>query len=210
MLDWWEQVRDYIYLFMREHGYWTLFLAMAIEGLGLPIPMEFLFIPAGFSIARRELNLAWVTGAATLGSLAGNLGGYALGSWGGRAFLRRYGHYFRIHQKDLDKVNQWLAQYGGRTVFAGRFIGFLRAPSILAAGIGHMPLWDFALFSALAGLVWNGFWAFAALQFGRQLPVIVEKVRPYFLASLVALVGVAAATYLVSSRRRRTHPRKSD
>ena len=192
---------------MHVHGYWTLFIAMAVEGVGLPIPMEFLFIPAGFAVSAGKLNLGLVIGVSSLGGVAGNVVGYFFGRYGGNAFLSRFGRYLRIHERDLARVRTWFAEHGGRTVLASRFVGFIRAPSIITAGLLRMHLPRYILFSALGALIWNAFWATAAWLLGAQLPAYIARAHHY-LAWPITLGVLAFGGWLVHRLAHRARTRK--
>lgn len=187
--------------YVTHHGYLTLFVAMYIEGLGLPVPAELLFIPAGFLIHSRDLAFFPVVLSATLGGLIGNLTGYALARFGGAGLVSRYGTYIKLGESQLEQVREWFSRYGGKTIFISRFVGFIRAAAIVSAGIGRMPVLEFAANQAAAGLAWNFLWAFAAWVFGRR----VTHMAKHFGTTTVALGGLALATLAVAWwwRRRR-------
>lgn len=199
----WKAFQNTVTQYMAVHGYWTLFLAMAIEGTGLPIPFEFLFIPAGFAVSRGEMAMWAVIGASTAGSLFGNLLGYWLGRWGGVAFISRWGRYFHIDPDRLARVNEWFYRHGGRTVFASRFVGFIRAPSIISAGIFRMDVVQYAWYSALGALVWNGFWASTAWLFGSKLPDMLGRVYRFVGPALLVTAIVGVASFILLRRRGR-------
>lgn len=174
---------------MEHNGYWTLFAAMAIEGTGLPIPMEFLFLPAGFAVTQGRMNLGLVVLVSTLGGVFGNLIGYLAGRYCGPSVIRRLSSLIHLREDSLAKASCWFQSHGGRTIFLSRFLGFIRAPSILSAGMVGMDLVKYLFYSALGGVVWNGFWAVAAWLFGSQLPAVLGRYYPYFGALIAALAA---------------------
>lgn len=79
-------------------------LIMFLEGTGLPgIPYEAFFLAAGVLIASGHLALVPLLILATVTNTAGTLVGYALGFWGGRPLLERYG-----------PLNSFTFTWGGR------------------------------------------------------------------------------------------------
>lgn len=201
----WTAFEQTLVAYMRDHGYWTLFWAMAVEGTGLPLPMEFLFIPAGFAVTRGEMSLWAIIAASTAGGLVGNLIGYWLGRWGGAAFVHRWGRYFRIEPGAIDRVSNWFYRHGGRTVLASRFLGFIRAPSILSAGIFRMDVARYLYYSAIGGVVWNGFWATVAWLFGSKIPELFGRV--YRVIGPAAVVAAFGGFLWYAARRRHARPR---
>ena len=175
--------------YVTRHGYLTLFLATYVEGLGLPIPAELLFIPAGFLVHSRNLAFFSVVLSATLGGLAGNLTGYTMARFGGTSLVRRYGAYIKLGESQLDQVREWFSRYGGKTIFVSRFVGFIRAAAIASAGIGHMSIFEYTAYQTMAGLAWNFLWAFAAWLFGRR---VIHLAR-HFGVTTVVLAGMVLA-----------------
>ncbi len=47
-----------------------------------------------------------------LASTIGSLLSYALGYYGGRPFLEKYGRYILISTEDLEKADKWFARWG--------------------------------------------------------------------------------------------------
>ncbi|MHB9144884.1 MAG: DedA family protein [Symbiobacteriia bacterium] len=187
--------------FVTQHGYLALAVAMFIEGLGFPLPAELLFIPAGFLISRHQLHLPALILAGSIGGVAGNFTTYAASRWGGRRFLERYGHVFRLDESKLNQVGKWFSRYGGKTVFVSRFIGFIRAAAIVTAGISRMPLLEFAGYQFLAALVWNTLWGVATWRFGRRVIRLEHHIGRIATLALAA-VGVAAVLAFILWRRR--------
>lgn len=180
-------------LFVARHGYVTLFTAMFLEGFGLPLPSELLFIPAGFLIHRHDLTFGGVLLAATLGGLGGNAAGYAVARLGGKELISRYGRFVKLGDDHLNQFRAWISRHGGKTIFISRFFGPIRAASIVGAGVGRMPIGEYLLYQAAAGLVWNFTWAFAAKMFGRRVARLID----HFGLTSVLVGGVAVVLALV-------------
>jgi membrane protein DedA with SNARE-associated domain len=88
-------------------GYLGVLIAMAIESAMVPLPSELILPYAGFlvsdpsqiePITGQPWNFWIVAIAATIGNTVGSLIAYAIGAYGGRPFLERYGKYLLIRQ----------------------------------------------------------------------------------------------------------------
>ena len=82
-------------------GYVGVFLLMIAESMILPVPSEAVMPFAGFSVAEGTLSWAGVILSATAGSIVGSLIGYAIGRFGGKPFLVRFGKYLLLDKEDL-------------------------------------------------------------------------------------------------------------
>jgi membrane protein YqaA with SNARE-associated domain len=107
---------QFIITAVEELGYLGIFIGMVLSSTPLPFPSEIIMPYAGYVVWRGDLTLIGVTFAGTFGCLAGSLLDYAIGIYGGRPFLERYGKYILVHESRLDDAERWFSKYGGRTV----------------------------------------------------------------------------------------------
>src|SRR5271165_4757885 len=98
--------------FLNTWGYLALFGATFISSMGLPVGSE-IAIGYGGALAsgqlassgsEHHLSLVWVIVVAALGEVCGSLAGYAIGYFGGRPLVDRYGKYLLLTHKDLDRA----------------------------------------------------------------------------------------------------------
>ena len=187
--------------FYRTFGYVGVVIAMAIESATIVLPSELILGFAGWMVSRGLIEpltgVAWsywgAVIAGVIGNTLGSVAAYAVGMYGGRPILERWGRYVLISTHDLDLADRWFQRYGDATVFFSRMLPVVRTCISVPAGIARMPLWRFTLFS-LAGtvpwvmlLVWGGsvlgdHW----LELKQSLKGLEYAVA----AALAALVGV--------------------
>ncbi len=135
---------------------------MTIESAAIPVPSELILPLAGFSVARGLpeplTGAAWTYWGAVIAGVVGNttgsLIGYALGAYGGRPILQRYGKYVLISMHDLDLAERHFARWGDITVLVSRMLPIVRTFISIPAGIARMPLWRFVAFSVLGAIPW--------------------------------------------------------
>lgn len=151
---------------VREHGYPALFFGLALEGTGLPGPVELLFLGAGVLAHEGRMAVPAIIMVTAGGNLVGNLGGYALGAWGGRPLVLRFGRRLGVDEGALRQATAWFGRYGGRVVAVSRLIGLPRTPAIWASGLVGMSLWVYAGWALLGDLIWATFWTYLGVTFG--------------------------------------------
>src|SRR5207245_11307756 len=112
-----------------------------------------------------------------VGATAGADIGYLLGYRGGRPFVERFGHLFRIRPDHLARAELFFARHGDKAIIAARFLLGLRTWGSMLAGMARMPLWRFQLFSALGGLVWAAAIGITGPVLGSNLPLLETIIR---------------------------------
>ena len=185
-------------------GYPGLFAAMVVENLFPPIPSEIVLPLAGAEVSRGDLTFAWTVLAATAGSLSGALLLYAIGRYGGRPLVFRWGRVLRVGPADLDRAERWFERWGDWVVLCARVVPLARSVVSIPAGMARMPLLRFCLLTALGSLVWNLILVGAGYQLGANWEEVTEVVSRYsdVMVAISILLLVAAVVWVV--RRRRT------
>ena len=199
-------------------GYLGVAVAVALETIVAPIPSEVILPMAGWKVSQSAAdasivepltNVAWnlplAVAFATAGSVVGAVVGYAIGAWGGRPILDRWGRYVGIGSDDLDRADRWFDRWGGWAVFLGRMVPLVRTFVSYPAGISRMPMGRFLLFSTLGSLPWNLALITAGFVVGENYPQIEAAIKPYeyviYAAILLAVAAFVARWYLGKRRR---------
>jgi membrane protein DedA with SNARE-associated domain len=182
-----------------QHGLILLFLAVAIESAGVPVPGETALIAAAVLAREGHYSLFWVIVIAAVGAIVGDNAGYWLGRLGGRKLLDRWSITRRHAEKVLPPAERFFQKHGAKTVFFGRFVALLRVTSAWLAGISHMPWWRFLLWNAAGGIVWAAGIAILAYEAGKAVADAVER---YGLYAVVVLLVVAVFGFFVMRRLR--------
>src|SRR5579862_18002 len=89
---------------LNHYGLWAVLLFVLIEDFGIPVPGETVLIAASVYAGAGRLNVvaAGVTGF--IAAVAGDDIGFAIGHYGGRALVLRWGRYVRLTGERLDKA----------------------------------------------------------------------------------------------------------
>lgn len=181
---------------IESFGYLGLASLMLAENLFPPVPSEAILPLAGFLIGRGDLAFLSALVVATLGSLLGAFALYALGRWGGRGLILRYGKLLRVTGAELDRADRWFDRYGGWVVLFGRMVPFVRSVVSIPAGLSEMPLLRFAVLTAVGSGAWNALLIGAGWTLGENWARVSAVVSSFSNALLVA-VAVGAACGLV-------------
>jgi membrane protein DedA with SNARE-associated domain len=127
---------------------------------------------------------------ATIGNTLGSLVAYAIGAWGGRPFLERYGKYLLIREHEIEAADRFFEKYGAATVFFGRLLPIVRTFISFPAGVTRMPIGKFIVYSTAGALPWSIALVYAGMVLGANWVEIREMLRPFDLAIAIAVVLV--------------------
>jgi membrane protein DedA with SNARE-associated domain len=162
LLDFIADIVQSLAIYAKDWGFPGVFVLMAIESSFLPLPSEAVLIPAGFMAFRGELtfgsaipDMAVVVLCGMVGSVVGAYFNYFLSLWLGRPILHRFGKYFFLSEKHLNRAEEIFREYGDITTFVCRLLPAIRHLISIPAGLSKMPLGRFTFFTALGAGIWS-------------------------------------------------------
>lgn len=172
---------------------------MAVESAAIPFPSEIIMPLAGwFFVKARGHGFEWLFLAAFFGALGNTLGSliaYYAGALGGRPFLRRYGRYVFISQRELDWADRWFERYGEVAVFVSRLLPVIRTFISVPAGVARMNVRRFTVLTFAGSYPWSFMLAWLGYALGENWQQITDWFRPVSIPIAVALM-LAVAYYI--------------
>ncbi|NIV28377.1 MAG: DedA family protein, partial [Anaerolineae bacterium] len=127
---------------MQSIGWLGVVVIMALESANIPIPSEvtmplsgWMLVQAKGGTAMQALLLGGLWGA--VGCTIGSVISYALGAWGGRPLVERYGKYILVSHDDLEKADRWFARWGDWASFISRLLPIVRTFISFPAGVAR-------------------------------------------------------------------------
>ena len=202
---------DWVIRLIDWGGYAGVFLLMLLETIFPPIPSEVILPVAGMRAARGSLGLGGVVASATAGAMAGNFFWYlvarAIGLDRFRAFIDRHGRWLTLDWYDIEKVQRLFGRFGSGIVFGGRMLPTVRTLVSAPAGLVHMNLAKFLIWSTIGTAIWSGALAAGGFLLGREFHAAESIAGP------VSSIVVAAILLWYVWRQltwRRRHPRLAD
>ena len=143
-----------------------------------------------YSAATHQVSILSVISVAAIAAIIGDNLGYLIGRSIGLRLIIRYGRYIGLYERRL-KVGQYLfLRHGGKIVFFGRFVAFLRTFAALLAGANLMQWSHFLTMNALGGVCWASVFGFGTYLLGEQMKRVADPVGLLMFA--VALILIVA------------------
>ncbi|OAT79459.1 hypothetical protein A6M21_01320 [Desulfotomaculum copahuensis] len=185
--------------FISALGYWGIAIGMAVESANVPLPSEVILPFGGYLVSTGRLTYLGVVIAGTLGGTAGSIVSYAIGWWGGRPLILRYGRYIGISHKHFQTAEKWFLRYGEATVFFTRLMPVVRTFISLPAGISGMNFFRFVLYTILGSLPWSFLLVYLGVKLGQHW----ENLKPWFHRLDVVVIAFLALLIIYLWRRKK-------
>jgi len=194
MFDWFLNVVSII----GNWGYLIIFFVTFLESSafsGMIVPGESIVVLSGFLSLYGYLDIEICIITAGLGAILGDSVGYALGRRLGRGYFDRHGRLLFLKAKHIDRVERYFHIHGGKTVFFGKFIGFLRSFGPFTAGMSRMPYRSFVLYNITSCIIWAIAFSLLGYFFGWSWQTIEKwsgRIGVFIFFILLIIVGFSS------------------
>lgn len=193
---------------IKDLNYPGIFLLMLLEGTLLPIPSEVVMTFSGYLALTNQLPTFFhvpayilVLVAGTIGNAAGASLAYAIGFYGGRELILKYGKYIKLNVSTLDRTEQWFKKYGPLSVFVTRLIPIFRTFISIPAGLAEMNFKKFLLLTLAGSLIWNIILVYLGFVFGSNWRSILGTFDTYTYITIPAVILTVIYVYLKLRRK---------
>jgi membrane protein DedA with SNARE-associated domain len=196
-----NSIIDWITRLIGEHGFPAVLGLMTLESACIPIPSEVIQLFAGYAVSQHHMSFFAAASAGVLGNVIGSWIAWAVGWYGGRPFIERYGRYIHVSEARLALAERWFERHGEAAVLIGRCVPLVRSFISLPAGIARMPFWRFTVFTLIGCIPW----VVGLTLIGVQVGPSWERWRHRFeyLDYVVVAAIVIGIVYLYLRARRR-------
>ena len=183
---------DFVRTVMESFGVFGIGFLMFLENVFPPIPSELIMPLAGYQAAKGEMSLVAVIASGTIGSLLGVIPWYYAGHYLGERRMKRlaarHGRWLTLSPEDVDKANSWFRRKGAQAVLFGRLVPTVRTLISVPAGVAHMSMPVFVIFSAIGGAIWTAFLTIVGYMLGQNYAAIETYIGPVSNGIIVAIV----------------------
>jgi membrane protein DedA with SNARE-associated domain len=186
---------------IQDYGLVILFVLIAMESAGVPLPGETALITAGVLAARGDMDIVEVIVVAAAAAIIGDNVGYWVGRLGGRRLLERWEPLERHASRVLPWSERFFKRHGAKTIFLGRFFAVLRVTAAWLAGISRMHWWRFFLWNAAGGICWAVLVGLVSYYLGRAAAEAINRYGLIAGVVIVALLVLGALVFRFIRRR---------
>jgi membrane-associated protein len=185
-------MNEQILALFSRYGSPALFAIVTVAAVGLPLPVTLLLILTGSLAAQGAINFWLAVVLASIGAIAGDQAGYAIGRWGSHALAHRFkGLLGKAEQ--LKRLDDRTKRWGGAGVFFSRWLVSPLGPWInFASGAGDYSWLRFTIW----GVLGETFGSVLYIELGRIFNDRVQEVGAFLGDLSWALVGIVAAAFI--------------
>lgn len=164
-------------------------------------------IAAGLLVANDRLDMVSASFACFIGIFVGDMLLYLAGRTFGRPALARRPLSWFVKEASVERASRWFERRGIAVIFLSRFTPGLRLPTYVAAGVLRTRFATFALFFAIAGVLWTPALVAIAALAGERLAGALGGLGgaqlPWLLVLVAALLEVYSTLPLLLTHRGR-------
>ena len=180
---------------LNHYGYLAVTGLVLLEDFGVPVPGETVLILGAVYAGTGRLNIVLVGLLAFIAAVVGDNIGFAIGHFGGRRLVERFGRYILLTPERLDRATGFFERRGASIIIVARFVEGLRQANGIIAGTSGMHWARFLAFNAIGAALWVGLWASVGYFSGNHITSIYNTATHYSVLFGIA-VGVALIVYI--------------
>ncbi len=196
-----SQFTDVFLQFIDSWGYYAVAILMGMENACIPIPSELILGFAGYMIYAGRMTFLGATVAGMIGGMAGSIFAYAVGHYGGRPFVDKYGKYFFVKSSHVDIAQNWFDKYGVKAVFFSRMLPVVRTFISLPAGFAHVDMKKFLFYTFIGSLPWTALILAIGMMLGEGWKVMMEVGHEISLVVAAIIVVICVVAYWQYKKR---------
>ena len=182
---------EWIIRLIDQTGYLGVGFLMFLETVFPPIPSEVIMPVAGLAATRGKMDIFGVIASGTLGAMLGNYFWYLVARVIGierfRPFIEEYGRWLTFDWAEIERAEKLFGRQGWAIVFFGRMLPTLRSLISIPAGLLHMRLSTFVIWSTIGTTGWTALLAFSGWALGQRFGSVETVVGPLSTAVLVVI-----------------------
>lgn len=196
---------------LDRFGYLAVVGLVLIEDFGVPVPGETVLILAAVYAGTGRLNIVLVGLLGFIGALLGDNIGFAIGHFGGRPLLDRYGRFVFLTPDRVARATGFFDRHGGWIIVIARFVEGLRQANGIIAGMSGIHWAKFLVFNAIGAALWVAVWTSVGYLSGSHINTIYNTATRYSTYVVIAL-GVLLLAYIArrTVRVRRARARRAN
>ncbi|MDF2645891.1 MAG: rane phosphatase-like protein [Paenibacillus sp.] len=197
-------MKELLYDFISHYGYIALYLLLSAGIIGVPVPDETLMAFVGSLTALGgPFHFGTTLIVIYAGTMTGMVVSYLIGHRVGKPFLYRYGKWFKLTPKRIERAEGWFKKYGLWTVFFGYFVPGVRHFTCYLSGVSGVKFYKYLFFAGTGALLWCTTFLTLGHFIGSNLEGLFHLIHKYMGISILIIAVIAIVGTVIYFRFRR-------
>lgn len=167
---------NFILNLISQYGYLGMFLGMVLEAVIVIIPSEAILATGGILASKHIFSFWFAFLVGLLGSVFCAIVIYAMGYFGGKPFIKKYGKYFFMKEEDIEKSDSWFNKYGLYAALIGRNFPIVRTLISLPIGIMRLSFTKFLTYTIIGSIPWTFVFVYVGYALGSNWVVVNQYI----------------------------------
>lgn len=167
---------NFILNLISQYGYLGMFLGMVLEAVIVIIPSEAILATGGILASKHIFSFWFAFLVGLLGSVFCAIVIYAMGYFGGKPFIKKYGKYFFMKEEDIEKSDSWFNKYGLYAALIGRNFPIVRTLISLPIGIMRLSFTKFLTYTIIGSIPWTFVFVYFGYALGSNWVVVNQYI----------------------------------
>jgi len=196
----------------ESYAYPSIFVAVFLDTVGLPLPGEIVLLGAGFLVSTGRIELVPAILLAALGAVLGDSVTYWLGRRAGISGERRIVALYCTwtactlgSARCMEQAEGLLQRFRGWVILVAKFIAGARVFMPPVAGASALSYRRFLLFDGIGSLLWAVLFVGLGALLGREWETIARGVEQTYRLLGLAVVALISAYFTWKLVRRRRY-----
>ena len=193
---------DFVFSLIQNFGYFGMFLGMVFEAVIIIIPSELILATGGILAGKGIFNFGLAFAMGLLGSVFCAVVIYAMGYFGGRAFIKTYGKFFFMKEEDIEKCDTWFNKYGVWASLIGRNFPIVRTLISLPMGVSRVPFFKFLIYTTIGSIPWTFAFVYVGYALGNNW-IILDNFVHKLKIPIYILLGILIIKFLYTKLKKK-------
>jgi membrane protein DedA with SNARE-associated domain len=185
----------------------TIFNWIAVYGYFVILPIAILEGPiitviSAFLSSQGYFNGYILFFILVLGDILGDLLYYAIGRYGKKRVLLRWGHHFGLTEKRLKKIESHFHAHSGKTLLIGKLTHSMGWAALTGAGVAEMPVGKFIFYNFIGIIPKTLFFFVIGYYAGYAYQKINSYIDQVALILFIVIIIIGVGAYIWSKRKK--------
>lgn len=180
---------------------------MVLEAIIIIIPSELILATGGILASQNFFSFWGAFFIGLFGSVFCAVIIYAMGYFGGRPFVEKYGKYFFMKKEDIEKADIWFNKYGMLAAFIGRNFPIIRTFISLPIGMTRLSFTKFFIYTTLGSIPWTFAFVYVGYALGNNW-VLLSNYTSRLKTPIIILMIIMIISYLFNKVKNYLSERK--